>query len=171
MRQSIIKKLSFANVISVIALFVALSGAAYAGGLDLITGKGIENGSITGKDLAANTITGKQIKEDKLKGTDDCSTPLENGDVCFGPVQPVGTWKQALQNCQRVALKLPSIGEALQVSGQTQLRNTYNWTSDFVDVGPPSTRAVYRTNPAPEVTAKPETDLLPYRCVTIAGDS
>ena len=157
MRQSIIKKLSFANVISVIALFVALSGAAYAGGLDLITGKGIENGSVTSKDIAENALTGKviengsitskdiaddaltgrDIREPTLTGSGQCgpATPLSVGDLCFGPVQPVGTWKQALQNCQRVALKLPSIGEALQVSGQTQLRNTYNWTSDFVDVG------------------------------------
>lgn len=169
MRQSVMNKLSFANVVSMIALFVALSGAAYAGGL--VTGKSIENGSITGKDLAANTITGKQIKEDKLKGTDDCSssTPLENGDVCFGPVQPAATWQAALKSCVFQNLRLPSLDEAMLIVAQAQTRSTYIWSSDFVDAtATPTTRAVARTSPAPTFAVRPETDALPYRCASSA---
>ena len=110
MRQRFTNRLSFANVISAMALFVSLSGVAYAGGgLDLVTGKGIENGSITGEDIAENAIAGKQVKEDKLKGLDECpgSTPIDIGDICVGPVQPALTWEGALKSCVFNNLRLP----------------------------------------------------------------
>jgi hypothetical protein len=54
MHAKIKSKLSFANVVSLIALFVALGGAAYAGGL--ITGKVVKNNSITGKDVRERSL-------------------------------------------------------------------------------------------------------------------
>lgn len=172
MRQRFKKSLSFANVIASVALFVSLSGAAYAGGgLDLITGKGIENASITGTDIRDNSITGKQIKEDKLKELDQCSgsTPIDIGDICVGPVQPALTWQGALESCVFNNLRLPDLGEAMLVVAAAQTRSTYIWSSDFVDV-PASpaatTRAVARTSPSPTFAVRPSTDLLPYRCVS-----
>jgi hypothetical protein len=138
MHRRVMAKLSFANVISVVALFVALSGAAYAGGL--VTGKTIENGTITGRDIAKNSITGAQVKEDKLRGVDTCEaeTPIDYRDICFGSPQPATTWAAALTACQSVALRLPSTGEALQITGAAQHKNNaYIWTSDYADGGPP----------------------------------
>jgi len=53
--------LSFSNVIAVLALFVALGGAAYAG--SKINGKNIVNKSIGGGKLKNETITANKIKK------------------------------------------------------------------------------------------------------------
>jgi hypothetical protein len=53
-------RLTFANVVSVIALFVALGGSSYAA--LTVTGKTVKNSSLTGKDLKNNSVTGKDVK-------------------------------------------------------------------------------------------------------------
>jgi hypothetical protein len=55
------RHLSFSNVIAVIALFVALGGAAYAG--TKLNGKNIVNSSIGGGKLKNETITANKIKK------------------------------------------------------------------------------------------------------------
>jgi hypothetical protein len=57
-------RLSYANVVATLALFVALGGSSYA--VSQISGSQIRNGSISGKKLKRNTIGGKQIKESRL---------------------------------------------------------------------------------------------------------
>jgi hypothetical protein len=57
----LVRHLSFSNVIAVIALFVALGGAAYAG--SKINGKNIVNKSIGGGKLKNETITANKIKK------------------------------------------------------------------------------------------------------------
>lgn len=52
-----------ALIISLIALFVAMGGSAYA---LVITGADVKNGSLTGKDLRKNTLTGTQIRESRV---------------------------------------------------------------------------------------------------------
>lgn len=59
--QRLRSKLSFANVTAFIALFVALSGAAYAA--NSINGKDIINGSITGKDIKQGSIPLTALKK------------------------------------------------------------------------------------------------------------
>ena len=63
MNRILRRKPSPALVISLIALFVAMGGTAYA---LVITGANVKNGSLTGKDLKKNTITGTQIRESKV---------------------------------------------------------------------------------------------------------
>jgi hypothetical protein len=58
--------LTFGNVIAVIALFVALGGAAYAG--SKLNGKNIVNASIGGGKLKNETITARQIKKGTITG-------------------------------------------------------------------------------------------------------
>jgi hypothetical protein len=57
----LIRHLTFSNVIAVIALFVALGGAAYAG--SKINGNSIVNKSIGGGKLKNETITADKIKK------------------------------------------------------------------------------------------------------------
>jgi hypothetical protein len=57
----LVRHLSFSNVIAVIALFIALGGAAYAG--TKINGKTIVNKSIGGGKLKNETITANKIKK------------------------------------------------------------------------------------------------------------
>ena len=52
-----------AMVVSLIALFIALGGSAYA---LTITGGSVKNGSLTGKDIRKDSLTGTQIREARV---------------------------------------------------------------------------------------------------------
>lgn len=56
--------LTYANVMSTIAVFVVLGGGAYAAAT--ITGGDVKDRSLTGKDIKRNSLTGKQIAERRL---------------------------------------------------------------------------------------------------------
>ena len=58
------KRLTYANVMSTLAVFIALGGSSYAA--LTINGATIKNRSIAGKKLRHNTLTGAQIKESRL---------------------------------------------------------------------------------------------------------
>ena len=57
-------RLTYANVMSTLALFVALGGSSYA--LVRIDGKQLKNRSVSGKKLKRNTLSGTNIKESRL---------------------------------------------------------------------------------------------------------
>ena len=59
----ILRRPSPATVISLIALFVALGGSAYA---LTVTGRDVRNGSLTGRDIRRDSLTGTQIRESRL---------------------------------------------------------------------------------------------------------
>src|SRR3954451_22614627 len=58
-------RLSYANVVATLALFVALGGTGYAA--SQITSKEVKNRSLKGGDLKKDTVTGTEIRESKLK--------------------------------------------------------------------------------------------------------
>jgi hypothetical protein len=62
----LLRHLSFSNVIAMLALFVALGGAAYAG--TKINGSSIKNGSIGGGKLKNETITANKLKKGTITG-------------------------------------------------------------------------------------------------------
>jgi hypothetical protein len=57
-------KLTYANVVATLALFIALGGSSYAA--LTITGRDVQNGSLTARDVKRNTLGGGRIKESKL---------------------------------------------------------------------------------------------------------
>ena len=54
------KKLTYANVMATIAVFVALGGSSYAA--VAITGKDIKDGTVTGQDVKDKSLTAKDFK-------------------------------------------------------------------------------------------------------------
>ena len=58
------RKLSYANVMATLAVFIALGGTSYAA-LQL-TGRDIRDGSLTGRELQRNSVGGRPIKESRL---------------------------------------------------------------------------------------------------------
>jgi hypothetical protein len=58
------QRLTFANVVSLLALFVALGGGSYAA--FKISGSQLENRSVSGKKLKRNTLGGAVINESRL---------------------------------------------------------------------------------------------------------
>lgn len=57
-------KLTYANVMATIAVFIALGGTGYAAAK--INGKNIKASTVAGKALKKNTLTGREIRESKL---------------------------------------------------------------------------------------------------------
>jgi hypothetical protein len=58
------KRLTYANVMSTLAVFIALGGSSYAA--LTINGKSIKNRSIPAKKLKRNSLTGNEIRETRL---------------------------------------------------------------------------------------------------------
>lgn len=57
-------KLSYANVVATLALFVALGGSSYAA--LTITGRDVKDGSLTARDIKRNALGGQRVKESTL---------------------------------------------------------------------------------------------------------
>ena len=57
-------RLTYANVMSTLAVFIALGGSSYAA--FTISGSSIKNRSISGHKLRHNTLTGREIRESTL---------------------------------------------------------------------------------------------------------
>lgn len=79
-------RLTFANVVSVLALFVALSGTATAA--VLITGKNVKDGTLTGQDIKNNSVASADVKDRSLLAKDFKPGQLVSGAP--GPVGPAG---------------------------------------------------------------------------------
>jgi len=60
------QRLTYANVMSTLAVFIALGGSSYAA--YRISGSSIKNRSISAKKLKRNTLGGREIKESRLAG-------------------------------------------------------------------------------------------------------
>jgi hypothetical protein len=57
-------KLSYANVMATLAVFISLGGTSYA--TLQVTGHDVRDGSLTGRDLRRNSLGGRPIKESRL---------------------------------------------------------------------------------------------------------
>jgi hypothetical protein len=62
--QALRRRLSYANVMATVAVFIALGGSSYAA--LSITGRDVVNRSLTNRDLKRNTLDGSRIKESRL---------------------------------------------------------------------------------------------------------
>jgi hypothetical protein len=62
--EALRRRLTYANVMATLAVFIALGGSSYAA--IRITGRDVANGSLTYRDLKRNTVGGTRIKESTL---------------------------------------------------------------------------------------------------------
>jgi hypothetical protein len=85
------KTLSFSNVLSLVALFVALGGSVYAAGK--INGSQIKANSLPGNRVKAKTLTAKQVKPGSLTGTQIKAGSLTGAQIKAGSL--TGTQIQA----------------------------------------------------------------------------
>jgi hypothetical protein len=115
--------LTFANVVSLAALFVALGGtamAAYVVSSNSQIGPGTVSGHKppTGKhaNIIANSINGKDIAD--RSGVDTCQTPLtaKFGPICAGSDGGARTYNGATSYCAGFGLRLPSLSEAIMLA-------------------------------------------------------
>lgn len=165
MRRRVIKHLSFANIMSVIAVFLALGGITLAAKHSKkINGSKIKNGSIAKSKLKADVLT----------GLDTCPSTATNrvGSLCYGPQEAAANWVVASeQTCDAKGLRLPTIGEGLLIMDQAGGANV-TWTDEIaqVDPAPQNLRVLVKaTDPSGfQVFAAPIGAANPYRCMTDA---
>jgi hypothetical protein len=86
-----VPRLTYANVVATLALFLALTtGGAYAAG-QLITGKDVKNSSLTGADIKNSSLTGSDVKDGSLTAKDLKAGTLTSGPAgAAGPAGPAG---------------------------------------------------------------------------------
>jgi hypothetical protein len=79
-----LRHISFSNVIALLALFIALGGAAYAG--TKINGKTIVNQSIGGGKLKNHTIGARQLKNGSITGTQIAPASITGAQIQSGSI-------------------------------------------------------------------------------------
>jgi hypothetical protein len=133
MLHSLRSRLSYANVMATLAVFIALGGTAMAATIitdnsqvapDTIAGHKPPAGkqsnliasSVNGTDVANNSLTGSDIKD--RSGVDTCQSPLtvQLGSICAGSDGNARNWNGALGYCAGLRLRLPSVSEAVAMA-------------------------------------------------------
>jgi hypothetical protein len=146
-------KLSFANVMSVIAVFIALGGGAYAAK------------KLNGKSIANNSIPAKKLKKSVLKNLDKCpaNAPDKTEGICYGPLQAATDWDTANLACAGQKLRLPTIGEGLLVANKTSAPNI--WTDEVTELSAGSQRAFVKAGPGNQIFSGGAAGPHAYRCI------
>jgi hypothetical protein len=188
------ERLSYANVMATLAVFIALGGSSYAAAT--INGSDIKNRSINGSKLRHNTLTGTQIKESKLarvpRARDaervggqtaadlkircpDDTFPI--ADVCVErTTRAPGSYGSAVLTCLAVGIpagpgrRLPTHGELMAALGAVQLAPGGELTSNVYpsSTNPGRLDVLYVTDQVGNFALTPNTaaGAKPYRCVT-----
>ena len=90
-RRRLAPHLTFADIVALLALFVALGGSAYAGttlARNSVTSRQIAPGAVKRSDVAAGAVTGAKVKDGSLLASDFAAGELRAGPA--GPQGPVG---------------------------------------------------------------------------------
>jgi hypothetical protein len=82
------RKLSYANVVATIGLFIALGGSAYAIGQNSVGSKQIKPSAVKTSDLADDAVTAPKVADGSLLAEDFASGELPAGER--GPIGPEG---------------------------------------------------------------------------------
>lgn len=137
--SSIRRRLSFANVVSCIALFIALGGASYAA-------IQLPKNSVGTKQVKPNAINASKIKDGSLSVADFKSSELSQLHGPVGPQGPKGPQGEP--------------GPLLQTlpSGKTQT-GAYGFASTRSEVGSPYTPAVETSYPLP-ISFEPTVEII-----------
>ncbi len=74
-------RLSYANIVASVALFIALGGTSYAVATGSIDSREIKNNSLRGADIRKGSLTGADVRNNRLTGADIRNDRLTGGDV------------------------------------------------------------------------------------------
>ena len=77
MPSALRRRLSYANVVASLALFVALGGTGYAA--IVVTGKNVKDSSLTGRDVRNSSLTSADVKDGALLSKDFKAGQLPKG--------------------------------------------------------------------------------------------
>jgi hypothetical protein len=175
-------RLTFANVVSVIALFLALGGGAYAAfhlPKNSVRSKNIVNGQVLGKDVKEATlgVVPRATDAQTLDGQpgsdyrDQCPSGMRQAAhsiLCFDVDQRSSTtFTDALKICAGNGGHLPTPGELAVAFDNSSAFQTSQWTTTtwFANTG--EAAVTMRQSSTRDITL--DADLItasnPYRCV------
>jgi hypothetical protein len=193
MHHKLRQRLTYANVMSTIAVFIALGGSSYAA--LRISGRNIENRSIPATKLKRNSITGREVRESRLDvrfarnanrlgGLTAAelrvrcpSDTFPTADVCIEQTpRAASPYGSAVQRCLVVGTpagpgrRLPTHGELMAALTAVQLAPGGELTSHVYPSGTQqgALDALYVTDQVGSVALTPDTAVgsKAYRCVT-----
>ncbi len=84
-------RLTYANAVASIALFIALGGTSYAIATGSIGTREIKNNSVTGRDVRNSSLTGADVRNSRLTGADILNDRLTGADVLESSLDKVPT--------------------------------------------------------------------------------
>jgi hypothetical protein len=187
-------RVTYANAMSTVAVFIALGGSSYAA--VTINGSNIRNRSIPGSKLRHDTLTGQQIKEsklarvprarnaDKLGGLTAADLKIKCpadtfpiADTCIERTpRPATSYGSAILHCGQAGTpatpgrRLPTHGELMAALSAAQLAPGGELTSNVYpsSTDPGRLNDIYITNQVGGVAVTSDTaaGAKPYRCVT-----
>jgi hypothetical protein len=186
------KRVTYANVMSTLAVFIALGGSSYAA--LKISGKSIKNRSIPAQKLKRDSLTGREIRESRLQVRRARTAERLSGfaveelrvhcppdtfaiaDVCVERIpHGVTSYGSAVLDCLRVGTpagpgrRLPTHGELMAALTAVQLAPGGELTSEiYPSGGPEQLNVLYVTDQVGSVATTPDTaaGAKAYRCVT-----
>jgi hypothetical protein len=193
-RTRVRQRLTYANVMSTLAVFIALGGSSYAA--LTISGSDIQNRSIPAKKLKRNSITGREVRESRLSRVPRArradrlggftaaqlrvrcpSDTFPIADVCVErtPRAP-SSYGSAVLDCLQVGTpagpgrRLPTHGELRAALGAVTLAPGGELTSNVYpsSTDPGRLNVLFITDQVGSVALTPDTDAgsKSYRCVT-----
>jgi hypothetical protein len=193
-RTRVRQRLTYANVMSTLAVFIALGGSSYAA--LTINGSDIQNRSIPAKKLKRNSITGREVRESRLNRVPRArradrlggftaaqlrvrcpSDTFPIADVCVERTPRAPTsYGSAVLECLRVGTpagpgrRLPTHGELRAALGAVTLAPGGELTSNVYpsSTDPGRLNVLFITDQVGSVALTPDTDAgsKSYRCVT-----
>jgi hypothetical protein len=139
------RHLTFANVASAIALFVAISGgtAVALSGTNTVQsddlGPGaqvkapdVADNAVNSADVVNESLTGADVKN--FSGVDNCVLTTRLGQLCVRAENFARPWIDALNHCANLDLRLPSLAEAVELARTHDIPNVGDneifWTGD-----------------------------------------
>ncbi len=86
MIHRLLSKLTYANVVASLALFIALGGSAYAISAGAIGSREIRDNSIRSRDVRTNTLSGRDINERSLQTAPKVYTRQGGVNIALSPI-------------------------------------------------------------------------------------
>ena len=141
-------RLTYANVTATLALVIAVAGGtAYAA--DTIGSDDVINNSLASVDFKNNQVASADVRDDKLanggltgadikdqSGVDTCiHGTVRYGELCAEVTDEPHTYTGAILTCDDLVLRLPTLGEALQLAHTYDLpgidQGEFFWTGEW----------------------------------------
>jgi hypothetical protein len=126
-------RLTYANLMATVAVFIALGGSSYAA--ITVTGKNVKDSSLTGKDVKNSSLTGSDVKNSSLTGSDIRNNRLTGSDILESSLGKVPTAAAAdragtASNADTVGGKSASAFAPGSTEGLHSITPESDWSAD-----------------------------------------